>query len=81
MDYEKLLCETRKGIESLPHGQTFLVKDLFRGTEWSKLSPGDKRGFGRCFKNMVLNKKVAGVRYVGKADNNSAQYQVIVEEE
>lgn len=81
MDYEKLLGRARKNIENLPRGQVFFVKDLFRGTEWSRLSRGEKLGFGKFFKNAVSNQRIPAVQYLGKADNNSAQYQVIQGEE
>lgn len=81
MDYNDLLVNARTHIKKLPVGQVFFVKDLFYGTEWNELERGEKLGFGRCFKKAVQDKSVVGVQFIGKADNNSAQYRKIQEEE
>ena len=39
------------------------------------LPVGDRLGFGKYFKNQVLENAVATVQYIGKAQNNSAQYK------
>lgn len=80
MDYSELLEKAKKSISTIPNGQIFLAKDLFPGTEWNQLSKGEKLGFGRNFKNKVTSGKIPNLMYVGKADNNSAQYQVIRED-
>lgn len=75
MDYSKLLEQAKQNISGIPIGQIFYSKDLFQGTEWNKLQRGEKSSFGRRFKNAVMDGRFPGVVYVGKADNNSAQYQ------
>ena len=35
----------------------------------------EKLGFGRYFKKAVMNGCIQNVEYIGKADNNSAQYK------
>lgn len=81
MDYGELLNAVRAHINDIPNGQIFFVKDLFYGTSWNELEKGEKLGFGRYFKKAVLNGTVLGVQFIGKADNNSAQYRKIQEEE
>lgn len=81
MDYNELLDNARIHIEKLPAGQVFFVKDLFYGTGWNELERGEKLGFGRYFKKAVLNGTILGVQFIGKADNNSAQYRKIHEGE
>lgn len=80
MDYRKLLNDASARIENIPVGQLFFVKDLFYGTEWNELEKGEKLGFGRYFKKAVNEKKIPNVQFVGKADNNSAQYRKFQEE-
>lgn len=81
MNYDELLNDACSHINSLPNGQIFFVKDLFYGTGWNELEKGEKLGFGRYFKKAVQNGTVSGVQFIGKADNNSAQYRKIQEDE
>lgn len=75
-DYEQLLEQTLQSISKSPKGTLFSVKDTFEGTIWNALEKGDKVGYGRFFKNQVNTGKVKGVKYIGKAANNSAQYLI-----
>ena len=75
MDYDELLSKANEHIDTIQSDEIFFVKDLFLGTEWNELKRGDKLGFGRYFKKAVMNNSVQGVEYIGKADNNSAQYK------
>ncbi len=77
MDYSELLKKANARISTIPYGQVFLAKDLFSGTEWNQLQKGEKLNFGKQFKNAVLDEKFPDVVYIGKAENNSAQYQKI----
>lgn len=77
MDYNELLNKANKHIEKVQVNEIFAVKDLFYGTEWNELPRGDKLGFGRYFKKSVMNGTVPNVEYIGKADNNSAQYKKV----
>lgn len=53
----------------------FFLKDLFDGVEWNNLTVGERLGFGRFFKDEVLEGHVPNVQYIGKAQNNSARYK------
>ena len=75
MDYDALLQKAIGNLDSVPQNSVFCAKDLFQGTEWNELQKGERLSFGRCFKNAVMDGKVPGVAYMGKADNNSAQYK------
>lgn len=75
MDYSKLLEEASERIITIPVGQIFRAKDLFSGTEWNQLQKGEKLSFGKRFKNAVLDGEFPNVVYIGKAENNSAQYR------
>ena len=75
MDYSELLERANTHISAIPNGQVFLAKDLFSGIEWNQLQKGEKLSSGKQFKNAVLDGKFPSVVYIGKAENNSAQYQ------
>ena len=77
MNYNELLCKAEEYIGTIQSNEVFFVKDLFRGTEWNELERGEKLGFGRCFKKMVMEHSILNVEYIGKADNNSAQYKKV----
>lgn len=49
MDSDQMLDKARKAIAKLPINETFVVKNLFIGTEWNNLSANDQRAFGRFF--------------------------------
>ena len=75
MDYNELLTKATEHIDTIQSNEVFFVKDLFRGTEWNELKRGEKLGFGKHFKNAIMNGMISNVEYIGKADNNSAQYR------
>lgn len=75
MNYNKLLIKANERIDTIQSNEIFFVKDLFRGTEWNELKRGEKLGFGKQFKNAIMNGVIPNVEYIGKADNNSAQYK------
>lgn len=74
MNTELWIGRARESLGRMPRGTVFIAKDLFEGYEWNGLSRGDKLSFGKTFKNSVTNGSFAGVRYLGKRDNNSAEY-------
>ncbi len=80
MDHNELLSKATKQLCNISANKVFFVKDLFLGAEWNALGRGDKLGFGRYFKTAVMNGSVPNVEYIGKADNNSAQYKKKPEE-
>lgn len=80
MNYSKLLEIANAHINIIPTGQVFVANDLFPGTEWNQLQKGEKLQFGKLFKNAVSDGKCPNVVYIGKAENNSAQYKKISED-
>ena len=75
MDYKYWMGKAIVKINTLETGVVFHLKDLFDGVEWNELPVGDRLGLGRYFKNEVLENSIPHVRYIGKAQNNSAQYR------
>jgi len=56
-----------------PIGQIFRVKDLFTGTEWGKLSAGEKRQLGILYSNEYKNNQIHDVK---KLENNKQHHSV-----
>ena len=75
MDFESLFKEALISIGSVKLNSIFVLRNLFEGHRWDSYSKGDRLYFGKFFKRKVLQGNVPGVKYVGKAPNNSAQYQ------
>ena len=75
MDTDFWLDRARESIARVEAGRCFVLKDLFEGVEWAKVSRGDKLELGRVFKNHVMEKRFPDVVHIGKAQNNSATYQ------
>ena len=55
------------------------VLDLFDGVEWNELPKGNRLQLGKQFKIEVNGGNVPYVRYIGKAENNSAKYRKEIE--
>lgn len=74
MNYEIWMDKAKENLKKLPTGTKFVLKELFKGTEWNELTKGEKLSFGRYFKNEVNDCQVNGVTFLDKAPNNSAVY-------
>lgn len=74
MDIEYWFQKALDGVERTEAGTVFVLKELFQGIEWNSLAKGDRLKFGGHFKTKVTTGKVPNVKYIGKAQNNSAQY-------
>lgn len=62
-------------IENLNQGETFLVKDLFKGYEWNRLTIGDRRSLGALFLHEVKYGNLKETIEVGlKSSANQQQY-------
>ena len=79
MDFDELEREALTALRKVALGQIFLIRDLFEGHRWESLPKGDRLDFGRHFKRKVTTGAIQGVEYVGKAQNGSAEYVKIEE--
>ena len=75
MDYNCWINKAIKKTSELTTGREFLLKDLFDGVEWNAIPKGNRMGFGRVFKNEVLEGNIPNIIYIGKEKNNSAKYR------
>lgn len=61
MDYNLWINKAVMKIGALEKGKEFTLKNLFAGIEWDELKTGEKRSFGRFFKNEVNDKKIPDI--------------------
>ena len=73
VEIKAMLKEAIFRTDQQPIGQIFRVKDLFTGTEWAKLSAGEKRQLGILYSNEYKNNQIHGVK---KIDNNKQHHCV-----
>ena len=74
INYQEWLENARVATGFIPKNHIFVLKDLFDGISWSRLTRGEKLELGRQFKYYVVHNKIPLITYYGKAQNNSAQY-------
>lgn len=77
MDIKAWMNDAVIKINSLDDGAEFKLKDLFDGVKWEKLPAGDRKSFGKYFKNDVLEGCVANTVYIGKSPNGSSEYRKV----
>ena len=75
MDYEKWFKSAKDAIQRLDPGTSFCVKNLFAGTKWDTLSPGEKKGFGRYFSSAVRDGRTEDVVRDGESKTHSTKYK------
>lgn len=71
---KKLLKKAWEETKKLEKGEVFLVKDLFKGYKWNRLSPEMKMSLGRSFLEKVSKKK--SVEAIEKSSSNLQQYKI-----
>lgn len=65
-------------VKNLCPGETFLVKDLFKGYEWNRLEIGERRSLGALFLHEVRNGSLSKIIAVSnKSSANQQQYTKI----
>ncbi len=78
MNYVRWFSKAQEAIQkNIGIGEQFEVKSLFSGTQWEKLSTGDRRSFGKYFSSQVKDGELPGVRKVGECKNHHNMYERI----
>ncbi|MDR3345149.1 MAG: single-stranded DNA-binding protein [Oscillospiraceae bacterium] len=72
-DLEKLLQQARAEIKKLDSGDCFAVQDLFIGYVWRKLSPSDRKTFGRLFSFYA---EKGGKEYLDNVGKSGQSHQI-----
>lgn len=66
---DKLLEHCIKEIDYIHEDEIFIVKDLFKGYEWNRLSVGEKRNIGYIFRNYIYENKNLNIVNINKNSN------------
>ncbi len=74
----ELLNIAIKEANNLTQGEAFLVRDLFKGYEWNRISRSDRLLLGTLFLNRVNNESI-GVKPTFKTSSGQQKYQIVRE--
>lgn len=75
LDVNKLLSIAIKETENLAHGEVFLVRDLFKGYEWNRISRKNRLLLGTLFLNQVNSDNI-GIKATYKTSSGQQKYQI-----
>ena len=71
----KLLEYANKELEELNDGEVFVMKDLFKGYEWKRITRGNRTKLGMLFFEQISRVDDLGVDPLGKTPQNQQQYR------
>lgn len=74
-DVNELLNHAIKETENLKQGEVFLVRDLFKGYEWNRISRSERLLLGTLFLNYVNTSK-ASIQAIEKTSSGQQKYRV-----
>lgn len=75
----ELLDIAKSELINLKTGEIFLVRDLFKGYEWNRISRSDRLLLGTLFLNYIKNDDV-GVVPIEKTSSRQQRYKYIPKE-
>lgn len=78
LDVNTLLKIAIKETDNLAQGEVFLVRDLFKGYEWNRISRKNRLLLGTLFLNRV-NSESIGVEATSKTSSGQQKYQIVRE--
>ena len=73
----KLLEYANKELEELNDGEVFVMKDLFKGYEWKRITRGNRTKLGMMFFEQISRVDDLGVDPLGKTPQNQQQYRKV----
>lgn len=73
----ELLDKAKAELSNLLHGEVFLVRDLFKGYEWNRISRSDRLLIGILFLNYI---KTDGIGIIPIEKTSSGQQKYMCEE-
>lgn len=71
---QDLFNESVNTLSDLQSGEIFIVKQLFRGFEWERISKGNRTKLGSMFFNYANNNGSSIIKPLGKTPQNQQQY-------
>lgn len=75
-DVNELLTIAIKETESINKGEVFLVRDLFKGYEWNRITRSERLLLGTLFLNHI-NKANSSIRAIEKTSSGQQKYKKI----
>lgn len=76
-DMNELLDNAIKETENLNQGEIFLVRDLFKGYEWNRISRSERLLLGTLFLNYVNTSK-NHIQAIEKTSSGQQKYRIKV---
>ncbi|MBQ6712418.1 MAG: single-stranded DNA-binding protein [Selenomonadales bacterium] len=73
-DLFNLAVQTLANVQT---GETFIVKDLFRGYEWNRIAKGNRTKLGAMFLAYAKEDGKFAIKAVGKTPQNQQIYEKI----
>ena len=74
-DVNELLNNAIKETENLNQGEVFLVRDLFKGYKWNRISRSERLLLGTLFLNYVNTSK-ASIQAIEKTSSGQQKYRI-----
>ena len=74
---DDLLAEAKKSTDKLIINEEYMVRDLFRGFEWKRLSVGLRIKLGATYFADVNKNEIKNVKPLGKTPQNQQLYRKI----
>ncbi len=75
LDVNFLLEQAILESHNLNAGETFLVKDLFKGYEWNRIPRNTRLLLGTLFLNAVSTDRNINIEVFGKTSSNQQKYK------
>ena len=75
-DINSLLCKAINETSHLLDGEIFLLRDLFKGYEWNRITRSNRLLLGTLFLNKVNNEPLE-VRASVKTSSGQQKYQIV----
>ncbi|WP_034438048.1 DUF1413 domain-containing protein [Clostridium ihumii] len=72
---QDLFNESVNTLSDLQPGEIFIVKQLFRGFEWERISKGNRTKLGSMFFNYANSAGSSIIQPLGKTPQNQQQYK------
>lgn len=76
LNVNELLEITKEEIKNLNYSEIFLLRDLFKGYEWNRISRSNRLLLGTLFLNYIKSADI-GVVPIKKTSSGQQRYKVI----
>jgi hypothetical protein len=75
MNVNEILKTAIEEVKLLKTNEVFLVKDLFKGYEWNRISIAERLRLGILFINEIQNNKNLKIDVLNKTSSNQQKYK------